>query len=131
MCIVGYDLENEEGTNTNIGNNLQKKRKRSNNEKYNKTDIKRRKISANKNTSSTEFTTTKINTNKTILKFKVENSWGNIGNNNGFYLMTVDWFKQFGYQIVINKKHLTNDQNTILNTKPIKMKRSDSLSYVI
>jgi hypothetical protein len=60
-------------------------------------------------------------------KFKVENSWGDVGDENGFYTMTREWFTMFGYEIVINKKHLSDEQLKILKTKPIIVKDSDPL----
>jgi bleomycin hydrolase len=68
---------------------------------------------------------------KHLIKFKVENSWGDIGNANGFYSMTTEWFKQHCFETVINKKFLTEKQKSILKTKPIKLKMSDPMSKLV
>lgn len=66
-----------------------------------------------------------------ILKFRAENSWGNIGNNNGFYTMTKEWLKEYGFEITINIKHLTDSQKDLLKTTPTKMSRNDRLNLKI
>lgn len=66
-----------------------------------------------------------------VVKFKVENSWGKIGDNDGFYLMTREWFNEFGYEIVIDKKHLSVEQISVLKTKPIMMKSTDPLGSCV
>lgn len=103
--------------------NKYNKRKRLDSFKHpKKMNIKKRKITETKKIS--------ITSNK-VSKFKVENSWGNIGDKDGFYLMTSDWFKQFAYEIVINKEYLTETQKLILDTNPTKLNRADPLSKII
>jgi hypothetical protein len=63
-----------------------------------------------------------------LTKFKVENSWGDIGDIDGFYSMSVNWFNQYAFEIVINKEYLTDEQKKLLNTEPIKLKYKDPLS---
>jgi len=70
-------------------------------------------------------TTDKVNR---VVKFKVENSWGKIGAANGYYLMTKEWFRQYGYEIIIDKKHLSKQQKAYLLKKPNKMSKHDPLS---
>lgn len=41
------------------------------------------------------------------LRFKVENSWGEKFGYKGHFVMTSDWFDQYVYQVVVNKKYLT------------------------
>ena len=41
---------------------------------------------------------------KEPLKWRVENSWGKDIGNEGYFLMDDEWFNQFMYQVVINKK---------------------------
>ncbi|GAF40143.1 aminopeptidase C [Agrilactobacillus composti DSM 18527 = JCM 14202] len=50
-------------------------------------------------------------------KWKVENSWGDKVGHKGYFVMSDAWFDQFVYQVVINKKYLTDDQLNVINTE--------------
>lgn len=52
------------------------------------------------------FTGVQMNGNE-ALRFKVENSWGEKFGYKGHFVMTSDWFDQYVYQVVVNKKYLT------------------------
>jgi bleomycin hydrolase len=41
-----------------------------------------------------------------IIKFRVENSWGNKNGDQGYYCITNSWFDEFVYQIVVNLDHI-------------------------
>ncbi|KAI5960544.1 uncharacterized protein KGF55_004437 [Candida pseudojiufengensis] len=45
-------------------------------------------------------------TNKPI-RWKIENSWGDQSGKKGWYLMTDEWFSEFVFQIVTNKKYVS------------------------
>ncbi|KAI3403614.1 hypothetical protein KGF56_003541 [Candida oxycetoniae] len=45
-------------------------------------------------------------TNKPV-RWKIENSWGENSGNKGWYMMTDEWFDEYVYQIVSNKKYVT------------------------
>lgn len=51
------------------------------------------------------FTGVQMNGNEP-LRFKVENSWGEKFGYKGHFVMTSDWFDQYVYQVVVNKKYL-------------------------
>ena len=51
--------------------------------------------------------------------FLVENSWGKDSGYEGNYTMSVDWFKDYVYEIVIDKKHVSNKERAVLKKKPI------------
>lgn len=57
-----------------------------------------------------------------IRKWKVENSWGDKVGQKGFFIMSQDWFKDYVYDIVVNKKYLTKEQQKMLTQKPIDLK---------
>ncbi|MFN2339718.1 MAG: aminopeptidase C [Halanaerobium sp.] len=40
-------------------------------------------------------------------RWKVQNSWGEKVGEDGFFIMSNDWFKEFNYEVVINKKYLS------------------------
>jgi bleomycin hydrolase len=55
-----------------------------------------------------------------ILKFRVENSWGEArGGDKGYLLMTADWFRQYGYEVVVDKKYVSADVMKVFDTKPV------------
>lgn len=60
-------------------------------------------------------------------RWRVENSWGKDAGKDGFYVMTDRWFDEYTYQIVINKKYLTDDQRKILDKEPIVLKPWDPM----
>jgi bleomycin hydrolase len=143
MCIIGYDLEGTESeiknkkkpnksTNSDSDGDLSKsnKRKRQTDTKPIETNIKKQKVSETKNILVSEKKNESYyNENvKKVIKFKVENSWGDIGVTDGFYMMTKDWFEQYGYEIIINKNHLSKKQQEYLTLKPNKMSNRDPLS---
>lgn len=61
-----------------------------------------------------------------ITKWKIENSWGNKHGNQGYYIATDDWVKNYVHRIVINKKYLTAKQLEVLNRQPINLEKWDA-----
>ena len=54
--------------------------------------------------------------------WKVENSWGKDHGKNGFDSISDAWFDEYVYQIVVDKKYLTEEERSVLeNTKPIEL----------
>jgi len=51
-------------------------------------------------------------------KWKLENSWGSDYGNKGFLTMTDDWFSEYFFRMVINKKYLSDKIVKILSQKP-------------
>ena len=47
-------------------------------------------------------------------KWKIENSWGDQRGEKGFFIMSEDFFKNFVYQAVVNKKYLNEDEKKAL-----------------
>jgi bleomycin hydrolase len=52
-------------------------------------------------------------------KWLLENSWGADKGNNGYLTMTDQWFDEYMFRLVINKKYLSEDILKILDQKPI------------
>lgn len=55
---------------------------------------------------------------ETIVRWKIENSYGKKFPNDGYLLITDEWFDQYVFQIVVNKSRLTNDELNLLKTAP-------------
>ena len=61
------------------------------------------------------------------LRWRVENSWGKEAGKDGYYVMSDRWFDEFTYQVVVNKKYLTDEQQAMLATEPIVLKPWDPM----
>lgn len=61
------------------------------------------------------------------LRFKVENSWGEKFGYKGHFVMTSDWFDQYVYQIVVNKKYLTEKSRKDYEKEPKELKPWDPM----
>lgn len=60
-------------------------------------------------------------------RWKIENSWGNKGGKDGYYICSDTWFDRFVYQAVINKKHLSKEQLALWDQRPIVLKPWDPM----
>lgn len=60
-------------------------------------------------------------------RWKIENSWGEEKGEKGYYMMSDDWFDEYVYQVVINKKHLPKALLDALKAKPIELQPWDPM----
>ena len=60
-------------------------------------------------------------------RYRIENSWGKDVGKDGFYVMTDEWFSEFVYQVVINKKYLSNEHLKMLDEEVIKLEPWDPM----
>ena len=51
--------------------------------------------------------------------WKVENSWGKDHGRDGFDTLSDAWFDEYVYQVVVDKKYLTDEQRAALDSEPI------------
>ncbi len=60
-------------------------------------------------------------------RWRVENSWGKEPGDNGYYVMGDGWFDEYTYQVVVNKKYLTEAQRQELEQPPIPLEPWDPM----
>ena len=66
------------------------------------------------------FTGVDIKANKPQ-KWRVENSWGNKNGDKGYYLMSDNWFDEYNYEVVVDKKYLNSKILSIFDLEPKKL----------
>lgn len=52
-------------------------------------------------------------------RWRVENSWGDADGDKGYIAMSDNWFSEFVYEVVVDKKHLTSDIVDVLKQTPV------------
>jgi len=52
-------------------------------------------------------------------RWKVENSWGKEAGHEGFFVMSDAWFDEYMYQVVVEKRYLSEAQRALLTMDPI------------
>ncbi len=59
----------------------------------------------------------RLDTNGKPQSWKVENSWGKDHGRDGFDTLSDDWFNEYVFQIVVDKKYLSDEERTIYETE--------------
>lgn len=60
-------------------------------------------------------------------RWRVENSWGKDAGQDGYYVMSDRWFEEYTYQVMVNKKYLTPQQQEELEQEPIQLEPWDPM----
>lgn len=71
------------------------------------------------------FTGVDLDENGKALKWRVENSWGEETGQKGIFSMTDEWFDEYNYQIMVDKKYLDKKYHPILDMEPVMLEPWD------
>lgn len=69
--------------------------------------------------------------NNKIDKWLVENSWGDENEINGDLIMSNNWFKEYVYEIVVNKKYISQKISNVLVKKPVLLEPWEPLGLLL
>lgn len=61
------------------------------------------------------------------IKWMVENSWGDTSGDKGIYSMSDDWFNEYNYQIMVDKKYISKKYLKALDKEIIKLEPWDPM----
>ncbi|WP_125674720.1 C1 family peptidase [Companilactobacillus keshanensis] len=61
-------------------------------------------------------------------RWKVENSWGDDNGEKGYFVADNGWFEDNVYEVVINKKFLTDKELTVFDKEPIVLSAWDAMA---
>lgn len=73
------------------------------------------------------LTAVDLDDNGNPLKWKVENSWGANWGQQGYLIMTNEWFNEYMFRLVVNKKYVSADMLRQFNQKPAMVMPEDPL----
>jgi len=62
-----------------------------------------------------------VDENEKPVKWEFENSWGTSSGNKGYLTFTDEWFSEYMFRVVINKKYLNEKAVKALKSKPIQL----------
>lgn len=60
-------------------------------------------------------------------KWRVENSWGDDRGEKGYLIMTSGWFREFVFEIVVDKKYVPEEVMQVYSTDPITLPAWDPM----
>ena len=76
------------------------------------------------------LTAVDLDANDNPIKWQVETSWGADRGQNGYIIMTNDWFNEFAFRLVVDKKYVPAHILKANETKPVMIMPEDPLFMV-
>ena len=61
------------------------------------------------------------------VKWKVENSWGSSSGAAGYLIMTDEWFDEYMFRLVVNRKYCPAETLALLKKKPVRLPAWDPM----
>ena len=62
-----------------------------------------------------------------FIRYRVENSHGDDKADKGYLVMSDDWFNEYLYEVVVDKKYLSKDVIAVMDQEPIALKAWDPM----
>ena len=60
-------------------------------------------------------------------KWKVENSWGADSGQNGYIIMTGEWFREYMFRVVVNRRYCPTSVLELMKQKPVRLPAWDPM----
>jgi bleomycin hydrolase len=73
------------------------------------------------------LTAVDLDENGKPVKWKVENSWGGDSGHKGYIIMTNEWFNEYSFRLVVDKKYVPQHILKAAETKPVMVMPEDPL----
>ncbi|XP_015176808.1 PREDICTED: bleomycin hydrolase [Polistes dominula] len=73
------------------------------------------------------FTAVSIDNENKIKKFRVENSWGEDHGQKGYHVLTAEWFSEFVFEAVVDKKFVPADVLAVFEQEPVTLPAWDPM----
>ena len=55
-------------------------------------------------------------------RWKIENSWGEEVGRKGYFVCSEQYFREYVYEVIVRKKHLTDAQRALLEQEPLRIR---------
>ena len=96
--------------------------------KFNLSKKDRLEYGESKMTHAMLFTGVDLDSDGKSQKWRVENSWGTVNGDKGYHIMSDSWFDEFNYEVVVEKKYLSDSLIKLYNeTEPIRLSPWDPM----